>query len=521
MNRRSFIFNTLFISTLYSQCKQKLIEYTFRIIGKNHILGHKLYANQFPKPTETIHKDVVIIGGGISGLSAARALEKRHFTDYLILEMEHKIGGNATSSENQYSKYPLGAHYIPLPNIEHKELIELLTEAHIITGFDQENFPIYDELSLAFDPMERIYYKNRWHEGLLVKSNEQHTQRLSNFFSKIEFFRKERGFDHKYIFNIPIDEGSIDTQYDYLDQISMKEWLMDEKLACEELDEYVNYCCRDDYGLGYEFISAWAGIHYFASRKFNSTPKPTDSVLTWAEGNGKLASYLHTFSKEKTIHNALAYQIKVEQNSVSILYWDDKNKKSVEIISKQVIMATPQFINKYLIKNRNSEAFTYAPWFVATIILKPFSMDDNTPLSWENIIYKGQGLGFVNDMHQSLSQEKTPMVWTYYYSYNSSDTTEDRKKLYKSSESELKSIIIQDLKIAYPLIEEYIISIELYKIGHGMIAPTLGFIKGNERKNAAQSIDNKIHFCHSDISGISIFEEAFYRGNMVGSTINL
>ena len=27
-----------------------------------------------------------------------------------------------------------------------------------------------------------------------------------------------------------------------------------------------NYACRDDYGAGYRDVSAWAGIHYFASR---------------------------------------------------------------------------------------------------------------------------------------------------------------------------------------------------------------------------------------------------------------
>ncbi len=45
-----------------------------------------------------------------------------------------------------------------------------------------------------------------------------------------------------------------------------------------------------------------------------------------------------------------------------------------------------------------------------------------------------------------------------------------------------------------------------------MVRPTIGFIHGQARHEAQQSLNNKIHFAHSDLSGISIFEEAFFHG---------
>ena len=45
-----------------------------------------------------------------------------------------------------------------------------------------------------------------------------------------------------------------------------------------------------------------------------------------------------------------------------------------------------------------------------------------------------------------------------------------------------------------------------------MISPFPNFIFSEELKQAAQPIENKIYFAHSDLSGISIFEEAFYQG---------
>jgi hypothetical protein len=54
-----------------------------------------------------------------------------------------------------------------------------------------------------------------------------------------------------------------------------------------------------------------------------------------------------------------------------------------------------------------------------------------------------------------------------------------------------------------------------------MISPVPGFIFGTAKKEASQNIDNKIFFAHSDLSGISIFEEAFHQGiNIVNQIID-
>lgn len=511
----------LLCTTFLSQCKKKVQFILLKIWGKNHILGHRLYLKNFPKVNETVYKDIVIIGGGVAGLSAARALEKRGLTNYILLELEDNVGGNSSASENKFTKYPLGAHYLPLPNIENQKLIDLLYEATIIKGFDSENYPIFDDLSLVFDPMERIYYKNSWQEGLLAKGDNNSQKLTALFFKKMNQYRYEKDIEGHYYFNVPLDECATDNKYDFLDSITMKQWLKNENLECPELEEYINYCCRDDYGIGYEYVSAWAGIHYFASRKYNSTKTKEDVVLTWAEGNHRLVQFLKTYSESKTKSNSIAFNISNINNSPKVTYYDANLNKSIEIECKKIIVATPQYINKFLIDNRNITSFEYAPWIVATLTLKPFELDDNFPLAWENIIYQGVGLGFVNDKHQSLSQEQLPHIWTYYHSLNTNNNKKARKMLLEKPNTYWENLIIQDLKIAYPQIEQFIESIEIYKIGHGMISPTVGFIKGSIRKNAKKSIEDTIYFCHSDLSGISLFEEAFYRGNLVGETIKL
>jgi hypothetical protein len=45
--------------------------------------------------------------------------------------------------------------------------------------------------------------------------------------------------------------------------------------------------------------------------------------------------------------------------------------------------------------------------------------------------------------------------------------------------------------------------------GHAMISPRTGFMWGGEREKATKPFRN-IHFAHSDLGGIAIFEEAFH-----------
>ncbi|MNG31500.1 hypothetical protein D3C84_1173190 [compost metagenome] len=45
-----------------------------------------------------------------------------------------------------------------------------------------------------------------------------------------------------------------------------------------------------------------------------------------------------------------------------------------------------------------------------------------------------------------------------------------------------------------------------------MISPVSGFLSDEARIELTKPIADKVYFAHSDLSGISIFEEAFYQG---------
>ncbi len=527
-SRRNFIKGvgaSLLLIPFLQFCSDKIAVLMIRLSGTKHLLGHRLWIKDFPKPTKQIEIPYLIVGGGISGLSAARQFQKKGISDFLMLELENHLGGNSSNGENKYSKYPLGAHYLPLPNFQDKELLNFLEEEKIILGYNEKGFPIFDELQLTFAPDERLFYKNNWQEGVVPKEGNLISDDLEfeKFFKQMDVFRAGKGEDQKYLFDIPIYLSSKDEKTRSLDKITMKQWFKDNHFTSEPLFNYIDYCCKDDFGLGIEYVSAWAGIHYFAGRKQDSTPEKHDSVLTWPEGNARLATHLKKYTTDKSLKNHLVYDVKIENQKVVAKAFDDTTKTSVEIIADKVIMASPQFVNQYLIEDRKAftKAFHYTPWLLATLVVNDLTDNFSFPLSWDNVIYDAKGLGYVYDQHQTVNQIQDKKVITYYYSFSSGDLKKARKELYKKDKEYWKQFVLNDLKIAHPDIEEYTEDIEVFLLGHGMISPAPGFIFGEAKKQAKQNIQKKIYFAHTDLSGISIFEEAFHQGiNVVNEILD-
>ena len=58
---------------------------------------------------------------------------------------------------------------------------------------------------------------------------------------------------------------------------------------------------------------------------------------------------------------------------------------------------------------------------------------------------------------------------------------------------------------------EVVTHIDVWRFGHAMVKPVPGFIWGTERPQASHAI-GRVHFAHTDLSGMAIFEEANWQG---------
>jgi hypothetical protein len=72
-------------------------------------------------------------------------------------------------------------------------------------------------------------------------------------------------------------------------------------------------------------------------------------------------------------------------------------------------------------------------------------------------------------------------------------------------------VALTDLSRAHPEIRDLTERLDVMRWGHAMIRPKPGFIWGGSRDKAKQPF-RSIHFAHTDLSGVPLFEEAFYHG---------
>jgi hypothetical protein len=269
--------------------------------------------------------------------------------------------------------------------------------------------------------------------------------------------------------------------------------------------------------------SAWAVIHYFASRKGKAANAASDAVLTWPEGNFWLVKQLRQNLERNIRTDALAYDVIENAGGVEILYFDNKSQTSHKIKARTLIMATPQFVSQRLLKadrKLDYNAFQYAPWMVANITTTAGLVErKGEPLSWDNVFYGSQSLGYVNALNQRVGMSGPEKIITYYQPLLGADPVTLRTRAYKTTAAEWSAAILSDLTKPHPEIEKAIQDINVWVWGHGMIKPTAGFIWGEHRSRAGNPVTDRIFFAHSDLSGISIFEEAFYQGHKAARAV--
>lgn len=488
------------------------------IVGGSHSLGHALRDGRLPKPSRTSEAGIVIVGGGIGGLAAGCELLRQGFTDFTILELESRVGGNAVYGENRVSAYPWGAHYLPIASPETVEVVRLLEELGVITGRAADGLPVFREEYLCADPMDRLFIHGRWQEGLVpqvgVSSAEQ--QVIDGFFAEMHRLRSALGRDGLRAFAIPVDASSRDPQFVQLDTITMAQYLRQcGWLSCEPLRWYVNYCCRDDYGAGIEKVSAWAGIHYFASRDARAANAPEGAVLTWPEGNGWLVKQLAARVHGRIRTSSAVLNAEPENDFVRLDVYDARARETTRLQARGVVWAAPRFVAQRAIAPLRQTRINavYSPWMVANLTLNSFPDGDHDP-AWDNVLHSSESLGYVVATHQHLNPVPKQTVLTYYLPLDAEEPAAARQqRLLDRSYDDWCDQIIADLGQAHPRLRQRITNLDVWLWGHAMIRPVPGFIWGPDRAEMKRAI-GKIVFAHSDCSGIAIFEEAYTRGTV-------
>jgi glycine/D-amino acid oxidase-like deaminating enzyme len=460
-------------------------------VNESAAVGHLLRDRaSFPPPKQTVKTPIVIVGGGISGLSAAWRLQKSGFHDFVLLEMNAQAGGNARWGENEITAYPWAAHYVPVPGPQATYVRELFTDLGALKDGQ------WEERYLAFAPQERLFLYGRWQDGIepaigLTPKDREQFQRLAETFAK---YRSTGAF------TIPLEIG-YSNKFADLDRVSFADWLKTQGFDSRLVNWYMNYACRDDYGALAQDTSAWAGIHYFSSREAEEK-----GPLTWPEGNGWITKRLLKRVREHVRTGQMVHKVVPSRSGVSVFAGD------TEYQAEFVIFSAPTFLAPYVVEGfKPLTTFVYSPWLTANLTLDRLPDARGAEPAWDTVFMDSPTLGYVDAMHQSVRSHIDRTVWTFYWALADGTPSQNRALLLEKDWSYWKEAILRDLERVHWDIRQCVSRIDIMRMGHAMVRPTVGAIFSAERAGLKRR-DGRILFANSDLSGISIFEEAQFHG---------
>lgn len=509
--------------------------------GINHQRGHWLRdalqgGKPWPAPAKIHTTQVLIAGGGVAGLAAARALRLQGIDDYVLLELEDAAGGNSRGGTVGGMACPLGAHYLPLPGDDAPEVQDLLEELGLrtrVAGRWQ-----YDERHLCHSPQERLFFNGAWQDGLLpLQGVEPSTlAQYRQFALLVEHARKAARW------TIPAQNSPPPQVQSTLSAITFIAYLEQQGLTDPQLRWYLDYCCRDDYGAGIGVVSAWAGIHYFAARHGFHAPgmegAESEGLLTWPEGNAWLTRRLAAPLSDRLHTGRVVVRIAQVKHGVEVDAFNTASQTLERWQAQRAVVALPLLVAARVVENppdflrQAARQVVYAPWLVANIhIAAPLHDRPGPAPSWDNVLYGAQGLGYVDAMHQSLQSVPGATVLTYYRALG--DTPQGRKQLQEKPWAAWRDEILAELHVAHPDLSARTRRIEITRYGHAMAVPVpqvngqIGLWptwNGRKRLSKPERIParpvaawERLSFAHSDWAAYSVFEEAFTAGHAAGS----
>jgi monoamine oxidase len=424
------------------------IRFEGAIAGADDRLGHLLRAGFRPTPHLVSRRPIVIVGGGIAGLSAAWRLSRAGVEDYRILELDERPGGTACGGGNAVSSFPWGAHYLPCP-LPHARAVELLLLEMGVAEKDPSGRLVFDEAQLCRAPQERLFVGDRWYEGLYpaAGATARDLDELARFQAEVRRLSALRDARGRRAFAVPMEHGSDDADLVALDRLSMAEWLASRGLAGERIRWYAEYGCRDDYGTALVGTSAWAGLHYHASRTERGGH---DDLLTWPEGNARIVAHLAKRAGRRLETGRVVTGVELLPRGAAISVFDPATLRCERIHADHAVLALPRVAAARVLPARRlveeARAFQAGPWIVANLTL-----------------------------HRQPRSRGFPRAW------------------------------------AHPDIASCVERLDAWRWGHAMIRPRPGFVFGAERRRAREPLGD-VHFAHTDLSGLPLLEEAQYHG---------
>lgn len=453
-------------------------------------------------PAASEEFDVVIVGGGLAGLSAAYYLKGKKI---LIIEGHSRLGGNAKSQVFGKSYTSMGSAYITLPE-EGGEIDKFLTSLKLKNSFRKAD---HDE--------ETVIMNGKYVPGFWAGSTD--LKRADEF--KAVHEKLTSIYENNYP-EIPVWDNSTSGRnyFNSLDNISFTSWLQRELGDIHpHIMEYITLYCWSSFSANPSEISAAQGLNFLTC--------DLAGIQVLPGGNGLISEALFQDLKKrsgvKLSNLSFAVDIRSEGGKAVVCYKDATNTlKTVK--AKHCIVANSKLVSKKVITGLSAiqykamDDINYRAYLVANIFLKKkipsrgydlFALDGAVPTndyedskkrSFADVIYADWALKDVAEKSILTLYMPLPYDMAQQYLFISN--------LYEKYVDRVKARLLPALAgmgLSWSDVE----GMRLVRYGHALPVAQVGHVSKGIFERAHSSIDNCIHFANQDNWGNPCFETSF------------
>jgi len=432
-----------------------------RLHGEDFKHGHaKRDGVSFPRATRAEACEVVIIGGGPSGLCAAHLLAER---DVVLLEKEDRYGGNCSSDVWEGVPYSSGAAFYSEGDTE---LVDLLRSV----GSPGQKVVGGDSLIVAGEPYFDFFGAGA---GRLPFA-----ERVRDDF--------KRSFERAMDLHRSRESGE-------LDRTSFAEFLASYGV---ELREFWHRYAGSNWGGAPEHTSLRVGVQAYGWLE------GTEKRLTFPGGLGvatkALARSLEAKLGARMRRRSFVHHVESDGNEVLVHTVSDGEPSLLR--AKAVILAVPKFLAARLVpelpaaQREAMQGFRYSPYAVVNVCLTsrgpepaydnwfldtPFA--DFIPADW--VTYAGKG---------PASRKTVLTVYHPLAELRRAELLDDGRLV------ELSEDTVRHLTRHFPGLAGNVAEVRAFRRGHALPIPTPGQL---ERAVVAARSHGRILFAHSDSRG--------------------
>lgn len=459
-------------------------------------------------------REVVVVGGGIAGLSSAYFLQSKN---PIVLEQDIQFGGNSKGEVFGDSPFSIGAAYITRP--ENNGPIHRMLQATGILGASR-----LDEFGGENVISKSVGLKSFW-KGDSDPANAALYKRIAEDLKQISL---------KMYPQIPWNPNSISrAMFDQLDRLTFLQWFQSRygQTLPPSLLEFMQLYCWSSFGGSFDEISATQGLNFLAGE--------IDGLVAFPGGNAAIAQGLYNYLLGRLAPNSLrsgsmVLEVKTVGNTVEILV-DPPRGNLYTIACRNCVIALPKFVAQYIVPEMSvvqkqvARSMKYRGYIVSNVLLKAplespsldtFLVDGTVPPSPRMTGPMTRSFSDVCFANWASQDRGTRSILTLYkaFPYDGGKNAMLHPSIFARMREESKTItaeILTALKVSTNAIE----GIRMSRWGHALPLAQTGFLASHSDLTFKTPTNDRIFYANQDNDANPSFEAAFFNAEIAAAQI--